>query len=171
MNFLRRHWKIVLGIWLLSLLWWGVPRCFDSWQLEHRQAELLRAIEQRDHKSYADLISLEYADDWHFNSEKITKTMDDVSAQFLTLKIQNANPQWKKEGREAHLSADLSLSGKAVTPIGDLMLGDEARPKSPFVFVWRKEGWGAWTWKLVVIRNPSLEIPESYVPGQLSELR
>ena len=171
MNFLLRHWRIVLGIWLLSLLWWGVPRCFDSWQLEHRQAELLRAIEQRDHKSYADLISLEYADDWHFNSEKITKTMDDVSAQFLTLKIQNANPQWKKEGREAHWSADLSLSGKAVTPIGDLMLGDEARPKSPFVFVWRKEGWGAWTWKLVVIRNPSLEIPESYVPGQLSELR
>ena len=63
MNFLRRHWKIVLGIWLLSLLWWGVPRCFDGWQLEHRQAELLRAIEERNHRAYNDLISSEYADD------------------------------------------------------------------------------------------------------------
>ena len=171
MNLLRRHWKIVLGIWLFSLLWWGVPRCFDSWQLEHRQAELLRAIEQRSHKAYADLISTGYADDWRFNEQKITRTMDDVASQFLTLKIQAANPQWNKADGEAQWSADLSLSGQAVTPIGELMLGGEARPKSPFVFVWRKEGWGAWTWKLVAIKNSSLEMPESYEPGQLSELR
>ena len=171
MNFLRRHWKIVLGIWLVSLLWWGVPRCFDGWQLERRQAELLRAIEERNHKAYTDLISSEYADDWHFNGEKITRTMDDVSSQFLTLKVQTANPQWNKSGSEAQWSADLSLSGKAVTPIGELMLGDEARPKAPFVFIWRKAGWGAWTWKLIAIKNSSLEIPEGYEPGQLSELR
>lgn len=169
MSFLRRHWKIVVGLWLASLLYWGVPRCFDSWQLAHRQEELLRAIEQRNPKAYADLIAPSYADDWKFTNDLIRKMMDDISAQFLTLKITPQSPQWQSEGTEAKFTTGFTLSGKPITPAGELILTEGSRPHDPFTFVWKREGWGAWTWKLVAVKNPSLEIPDSYEPGSLSE--
>jgi hypothetical protein len=175
MNFIRRYWKILLGFWIISLLWWGVPRCFDSWQLEHRQAELLKAIEQRTPKAYADLISSDYKDEWKFTNEKIRRSMDDVSAQFLTLKIEAKSAEWERSDQqgipEASYVTEFALSGKPITPIGELILSQGDQLKVPFTFVWRREGWGAWNWKLVAVKQPDLDIPSDYEPGQLSELR
>ncbi len=171
MNFIRRRWKWIAALWLVSLLWWGVPRCFDSWQLEHRQAALLKAIEQRTPSVYADLVSTSYADDWNFQQEAIRKAMDDVAAQFLTLKISTESATWKQAGTEATWSADLTLSGKPVTEFGALILSASAKTKPTFSFVWRKEGWGAWTWKLVAVKNPELDVPSGYEPGSLSQVK
>jgi hypothetical protein len=95
--------------------------------------------------------------------------MDDVSAQFLTLKLTPQNPQWSLDGANAEFTTGLTLTGKPVTPVGQLILTEAARSRNTYSFHWRKEGWGAWTWKLIAVKNPNLQIPEGYEPGSLSE--
>ena len=45
------------------------------------------------------------------------------------------------------------------------------REKSPLTFSWEKESWVPWSWKLVRMDHPELEIPESYTPGDLLKAR
>ena len=101
--------------------------------------------------------------------------MDDVSAQFLTLKIEPKSAEWERSDQqgipEASYVTEFALSGKPITPIGELILSQGDKLKVPFTFVWRREGWGAWNWKLVAVKQPDLDIPSDYEPGQLSELR
>lgn len=168
MNFLKRNWKLVLVLWIVGLAVWGIPRLRDQWQLEHRQVELLRGIADRNARTYSALVSPTYADEWKFTSTMIQRAMDDVAAQFLTMKIEPINPVWKIGDKEATCELTLKMTGKPATPMGDLILSKAEELKTPIKFTWRKEGFGAWTWKLVAVSIPDMEVPEGYTPGMLS---
>jgi hypothetical protein len=50
-----------------------------------------------------------------------------------------------------------------------MMLTMTRQLDQPFSFHWKKEGWWPWTWRLVNITNPALELPDGYRPGMFSE--
>lgn len=168
MAFLKRYWKLIGAIWLVSLVIWGIPRLRNTWQLENRMGTLLKGIEARNARMYLGVVSESYADEWKFTSDQITRAFDDVSAQFLTLKIEPMAPVWTIGDTEATCEMTFKVSGKPVTPIGELILSEASSIKTPFRFKWRKEGWGAWTWKLIAVENTEIEPPSGYTPGAFS---
>lgn len=169
MGFLKKYWKWILLAELISLLIWGVPRLSNDWQLEHRQMELMKAIADRKPGVYTDLVSQKYLDEWQFNTDKVQKAMDDVAVQFLTLNIVPEAVGWQKNGKtEATWQGHLRFKGTVASPIGQMILDESQKLKEPFSFVWTKESWTPWSWKLSAVTNPALEVPSDYQPGMLS---
>jgi hypothetical protein len=37
-------------------------------------------------------------------------------------------------------------------------------------FLWKREAWRPWSWQLVSVQNPALDIPSDYRPGNLSAM-
>jgi hypothetical protein len=66
-------------------------------------------------------------------------------------------------------TATMRLNGRSLTPVGEMMLSMTRQLDQPFSFHWKKEGWWPWTWRLVNITNPALELPDGYRPGMFSE--
>jgi hypothetical protein len=37
-------------------------------------------------------------------------------------------------------------------------------------FLWKREAWRPWSWQLVSVQNPALDIPSDYRPGNLTAM-
>jgi hypothetical protein len=171
MAYLKRNWKWLVLLYAIGFMAWALPRLSSSWQLKHRQAELLTAISERDVRTYMALVSANYRDDWEFRATEIHRAMGDVAAQFLVLEIRSEDETWAQTDQIATYRARLKLDGRAVTPLGGMMLGESQRLTTPFEFEWEKESWLPWSWRVRAIRNESLDVPEGYEPGDYSGIR
>ncbi len=116
------------------------------------------------------MVSTDYRDQWTMDRDQIGSALRDVSRQFLTLRLEWTEARYDRtpDGAIA-LTTTPRLDGKPLTPIGEMMLSTARRLDQPFTFHWKKEGWWPWTWRLVNITNPSLEIPDGYSPGMFSD--
>lgn len=160
--------RLMLVVLVLAAGLWGLPRLSSEWQLDRCQQDLFRAIEQRDTRTAWGLVSEEYADHWNFDAAAIRLAMDDVAAQFLTLKITPGSASWVRSGKTATHQAVLQLSGKSIGPLGPAILQRATELKAPFEFTWRKEAVWPWSWRLVRVAQPEVEVGEGYTPGMFS---
>lgn len=116
------------------------------------------------------MVSKSYRDQWGMDRDQIGSAFRDVSRQFLTLRVEWADPQFAAGPNDTiTLTTKPKLDGKSISPIGEVMLSTARRLDQPFTFHWKKEGWWPWTWRLVNITNPDLELPAGYSPGMLSD--
>ncbi|MFT4637616.1 MAG: hypothetical protein ACI8T1_000926 [Verrucomicrobiales bacterium] len=161
--------RIILGTVLLMGCFLAF-RWTSSSQLEKQQAELMSGIEDARWGRCESGISENYLDRWGWNRLDLIAVFKDVRSQFLVLGIHFDNPVWDIADRKATMVAHIRLEG---TPLG---VGSEIqrmvkREKSPLTFSWEKESWTHWSWRLVRMDHPELEIPDSYTPGDLVKAR
>jgi hypothetical protein len=167
----RRSWRWLLSLQLAAVVAWLLSQGVTAeGQVRHRADQFRRALaEGRSAKAWH-MVSPDYRDAWGMDRDQIGSALRDVSRQFLTLRIEWVDPRFEPTGDGAIALTTLPrLEGKSITPIGEMMLSTARRLDEPFTFVWRKEGWWPWTWRIVKISNPALEIPDGYSPGMFSD--
>ena len=170
LTFLRRYWRwfvalqvVVLGVWILSQ---GITA---EGQVKVRAEKFRQALASKNPTLAWKMVSANYRDEWGMARDDLGLAMKDVTSQFLALNVEWVDPRFEVRDRAVFVTARPQLSGRSLTPAGEIILATAARLREPFVFRWEKEGWGPWTWRLTSISCPGLEIPAGYRAGMLSE--
>jgi hypothetical protein len=171
LGFLRRSWRWLVTFQLAAAVAWLLSQGVTAeGQVRHRTEEFRRALaEGRSAKAWH-MVSPAYRDQWGMDRDQIGSALRDVTRQFLTLRVEWVNPRFAAgpDGTLTH-TATPRLDGKSITPVGELILSTARQLDEPFTFHWKKEGWWPWTWRLVNITNPALELPAGYSPGMFSD--
>lgn len=169
-NFVRRRWRWIVALNVLSLAWWFLSQGVTAQsQVAHRTEALRQALASKNSEQVFSFLSEDYADQWNLSGDQLRLAVRDVNAQFLTLQVQWEDPQLTVDGRTATLTAKPRLEGKTLTAVGEYMLRESRRFQAPFEFHWQKEGIWPWSWKVTRLAQPELQIPSGYRPGMLSE--
>lgn len=171
LGFLRRSWRWLLAFQFAALVVWLLSQGVTAEsQVRHRAEGFRRALADGRSAKAWNMVSTDYRDQWTMDRDQIGSALRDVSRQFLTLRLEWTEARYDRtpDGAIA-LTTTPRLDGKPLTPIGEMMLSTARRLDQPFTFHWKKEGWWPWTWRLVNITNPSLEIPDGYSPGMFSD--
>lgn len=171
LGFLRRSWRWLLAFQFAALVVWLLSQGVTAEsQVRHRAEGFRRALADGRSAKAWNMVSPDYRDQWTMDRDQIGSALRDVSRQFLTLRLEWTEARYDRtpDGAIA-LTTTPRLDGKPLTPIGEMMLSTARRLDQPFTFHWKKEGWWPWTWRLVNITNPSLEIPDGYSPGMFSD--
>ena len=168
-GFLESKWKwIVVGAVVLMgyLLFF---RWTSSAQLEKRQAALISGMEDNRWRTCEKRISEEYSDRWGWKRHDLRLVFQDVRSQFLLLSITLEDQEWDVAGKRATLKARVRLGGQPIG-FGGAIVDLVNRDPTPVFFLWEKESWTPWSWKLVRM-DVEVEISESYQPGDLVKAR
>ena len=171
LGFLRRSWRWLVTFQLAALIVWLLSQGLTAEsQVRHRAEAFRRALaEGRSAKAWH-MVSADYRDQWDMDRDQIGSALRDVSRQFLTLRVEWVDPRYEAAADGGlTLTTVPRLDGKSLTPVGEMMLSTARRLEQPFTFHGKKEGWWPWTWRIVNITNPALEIPEGYTPGMFSD--
>jgi hypothetical protein len=171
LGFMRRSWRWLVTFQAAAVVVWLLSQGLTAEsQVRHRAEAFRRALaEGRSAKAWH-MVSAEYRDQWNMDRDQVGSALRDVSRQFLTLRVDWVDPRFERTADGGVAMTTLPrLEGKSLTPVGEMMLSTARRLEQPFTFTWRKEGWWPWTWRLVSITNPDLEIPQGYSPGMFSD--
>lgn len=84
----------------------------------------------------------------------------EVFGQFEHLAIAQLDSgiQLQNENKTGIATARIKISG-AGGPFAEIAREKINGVNAPFVFRWEKQGWIPWSWHLVNVENPELEIP------------
>lgn len=139
--------------------------CVWLWQQERqivRHTEnLFRRIEQKNWSGFADLVAVDYADQWGNDRALLLERMRLVLGYSRQVhlhvsdsncKIDNGVGIWR--GRITIEGDDSDLVAAAKQQVNSLT--------APFELRWRKVSDKPWDWKLVRVSNPDLEIPAGF---------
>lgn len=164
----KSNW-IVLG----AILFMGYLLFFrwtSAAQLEKQQAALISGVEDNRWGRCEKRISARYEDRWGWKREDLRLVFQDFRSQFLVLGLRLEDPSWDIAGRQATLEARLRIEG---TPwgLGASIQSRVNREPAPMIFYWEKESWAPWSWKLVRMNHPEVEVSDSYTPGDLLRAR
>ena len=146
-----------------------VFRWNTSTQLERQQRALIAGIENNKWSKCEKRIAADYKDRWGWKRDDLKLLFQDVRSQFLSLGIALENPVWDITGDEATLSAVVRLEGSPIG-VGSSIQSVVNRESAPMIFTWRKESWQPWSWKLVRMNHPEIEV-DGYEPGDLMRAR
>lgn len=170
LTFVRRHWLWLVALNMLSLSWWFFSQGVTAEaQVAYRTEHLRKALAAKSSDRFYTFLSDEYSDQWGLSGDELRLAVRDVNAQFFDLKVEWENPALTVADNTAVLRARPKLDGRALSPVGDFMLREARKFQEPFEFHWQKEGIWPWSWKIVRIAQPDLELPRGYRPGILSE--
>ena len=143
----------IAGIWLATL--WQPER-----QVRLHSAHLLSEIEGKDWRAVGDFIGDDYRDQW---GNDRARAMEQLRALFRYLpkaRIEASGAQVRTEGRRGYWQARIAIRGGS----SEFATAIEERVNSlaaPFELEWQRRSSKPWDWKLVGVRNPSLEIPRA----------
>jgi len=171
LRFVRGSWRWLVTFQVVAVVGWLLSQGVTAEsQVAHRSEAFRRALADGRSARAMSLISDDYRDPWGMGREEMGAALRDIIRQFLTLRVEWGDPQFAA-GPEGgmRLTAKLRLEGKSLTPVGEMMLSMARQLNEPFTFHWKKEGWGPWSWRLVSITHPELELPAGYTPGMFSE--
>lgn len=170
LNFLRRRWRWIVALNVLYGLWWFLNQGVTAQgQVERRMEGLRQALASKSSDRVFTYLSPEYQDQWGFSGEELRLAVRDVNAQFYDLRVEWENPELSVNDGTAVLKTRPWIEGRSLSPVGEFILREARRFREPFEFHWRKEGIWPWSWKLVRIAQPDLELPRGYRPGMFSE--
>lgn len=171
LGFLRRSWRWLAALQLAAFIAWVMSQGLTAEsQVRHRAEGFRRALADGRSAKAGHMVSASYRDQWGMDRDQIGAALRDISRQFLTLRVEWVDPVCADTGDGGiTMTTVMRLDGRSMTPVGEMMLSLARRLDQPFTFHWRKEGWWPWTWRLVGISNPALEIPEGYTPGMFSD--
>lgn len=139
------------GIWLATL--WQPER-----QIRLHTTHCLSEIEGKDWSAVGDFIGDDYRDQWGNDRGRALERLRELFRSLPKARIEAGGAQVRTEGRRGHWQAKITIRGGS----GEFGAAIAERVNSlaePFELEWRRRSNKPWDWKLVGVRNPSLEIP------------
>jgi hypothetical protein len=154
-----RESSLRASIGLLILVVWGLWLWQPQRQARLHQRSLLKAVEQRDWEELADLLDPQYTDHWGFDKETAPGAAQKAFSQFFFLTVRTEDPQWEFAGGSARFMAKLKLEGSG-GPLTEVVIDRVNSLRTPFTFEWIHRSWKPWDWKLEMVEQEELKIPE-----------
>ena len=136
-------------------------------QLKAAQQRLVEAISSKDARAIAKLIHPGYTDQWSFAAGDWPGLLKDLRALSPILEINLLNPVIDAPNGVVDTSLQVKSTGG---PASEIIAARAIELKEITRFIWKRDGWQPWSWRLVNIQNPALEIPSDYRPGNLSAM-
>ncbi|NNE94191.1 MAG: hypothetical protein HKN23_21290 [Verrucomicrobiales bacterium] len=139
----------------------------DSRVLKRKHEAFITAIEKRSASRLKRVLSENYSDRWDFNREDAVLAMMDAGSTFLVLAVDETDPVFSIDGKQATVEVTLRVSGKPLGFAGQEVIRHANRLKVPWNFTWKKEG-GPGSWRLIQMENG--DIPDNlygYEPGDI----
>ena len=181
MNSIQRNREIgsiklilIVGLALsIALIIFAIVHWSDNNVVKRKQAALITSIEKRNRGKIMKLMSEEYSDRWGFNKDQASLACREAGSQFISLVVKAQKEQFEfndDDTATATATMNLKLSGRALG-VGSEILRRANQLKTPWIFTWKKEGFGPVSWKLITIENKS--IPDNaygYRPGDFDDL-
>lgn len=150
---------VALGIFLLWAVWFWQPertvtRAFES---------LVAQVERRNWDAVAKKISDSYEDRWGMNREEAISLGSEGLRHFLFLEIEPADPLkiTTREDGAIEIQTPLRISGTGSAIAAMIIDRGNALP-GDFQFVFQKESWKPWDWRLVFLDQPQLEFHHTW---------
>ncbi|MEO7168253.1 MAG: hypothetical protein ABI787_11400 [Spartobacteria bacterium] len=140
---------LFLGIWLMRL--WTAEN-----QVRLHSEHFLQKIEKRSWSGAGDFIAADYHDTWGHDRALVLNRLRMTLGFFSSLTITAVNPEVSAESSTGQWSAKIHLAGSG--EMAPAIIDRVDRLTAPFSLHWRRESWRPWDWKLVEVRNPSLEL-------------
>ena len=143
----------IVGIWLATL--WRPER-----QVRLHSAHLLSQIEKKNWRAVGDFLGEDYQDRWGNDRNRAVARVRGVFSLLPKARIEASGAHVRIENRQGYWQAKVTVSGGAseFTPLIEERVNSLP---APFELEWRRRSSKPWDWKLVCVRNPSLEIPDS----------
>jgi len=156
----RRHIFLIILLPLLFYTAWHYLS--PTRQLKSCQRRLLEAISQKDAAACARLIHPDYTDRWNFTAADWPALLLDLRKLSPILEINLHDPAF--DGTTGVV--DTSLQVKSMGgPASEILEARAVELKETSRFLWKREPWRPWSWRLISLENPALDIPSSYRPG------
>lgn len=143
---------LLLGVWLARL--WPAEN-----QVRLHSEHLLRQIEKRSWSGAGDFIALDYHDAWGHDRALLLERLRLTLRFFTSLTITATAPQVTLDPAGGSWRARVHLAGTGGEFAPDI-IPRVNRLTDPFELRWRHESWKPWDWKLVEVKNPSLNLPD-----------
>ena len=161
----RRHFFLLALIPLLMLTAWHFLN--PGAQLKSAQARLLRAISQKDAAACGKLIHPDYTDQWNFTAGDWPGILKDLRTLSPILEVTMVNPVLDSGNGVVDTSLRVQSNGGHASG----MISEKALELQEMTrFLWKREAWRPWSWQLVSVQNPALDIPSDYRPGNLTAM-
>lgn len=136
-------------------------------QLKAAQQRLVEAISAKNAEGLAKLLHPDYSDQWGFTMADWPNILKDLRTLSPILEINLVNPVIDAPNGVVDTSLQIKSSGG---PASELIEGRAVGLKETTRFIWKRENWQPWSWRLVNVQNPDLRIPPDYRPGHLPAL-
>jgi hypothetical protein len=143
---------VVWGIYLARL--WQPLR-----QVELHSGHLAAQIENKNWKAVGEFISNDYRDRWGDDRTLLLERLREVFRALPGARIELSSATSRTENGRGYWSAKVNVKGSG--EFADFIESRVNSLESPFEFEWQRGPTWPWDWKLVAVKNPDLEIPES----------
>ena len=140
----------------------------SSIQVPLKQEAFLISLEEGDNGAWDKLLSESYEDQWGFSKSNALVSFQDVRSQFIGLHIEWKPQSTLIDARTGKLTGNMKFDATGLFAT-DLISSRINSLDAPWVFVWQKESWLPWSWKLVRIENSDLDLGR-YSPGDLGRM-
>ena len=134
-------------------------------QLQAAQRQLIQAIAQKDAAACAKLIHPDYADAWNFTAADWPAILQDLRTLSPLLEMKLRHPTFDAASGVVDTSLEVKSAGG---PAASILAERAVELKETTRCLWKRQPWRPWSWQLLSVQNPALEIPPSYRPGSLS---
>lgn len=149
---------------LLVALVWGIY-LFRLWQpqrqVELHNVHLLEQIEKRNWNAVGEFIGDTYQDRWGNDRKLLLERLPQVFRALGHTRIDVNAIAIRREEDRGYWTAKITIQGTG--ELADFIQDRVNTLEAPFEFEWQRGATWPWDWKLVTVRNPSLEISD-YTP-------
>ena len=161
----RRHFFLLALIPLLLFTSWHFLN--PGAQLKSAQSRLLRALSQKDAAACSKLVHPDYTDQWNFTAKDWPGILQDLRTLSPILEITMVNPAIDSGSGLVDTSLRVQSNG---SPAAGMIAERVTELQEMTRFIWKREAWRPWSWRLVSVQNPVLDIPSDYRPGNLTAM-
>lgn len=154
--------KVVIGA-LVAFFLWGAYEFSPGRQIDHAFNHFLEAVSDRNWKKVDRLMAADYHDQWGSNKEQAIHWASEGLQHFLALQITATDVNIVREGRQATITARLKIVGKG-NAIGEAIMQQVNDLKGEFRFVWKRQSWKPWDWKLESFSQPEISFDPNALP-------
>lgn len=148
---------VIAAIWAIYLVrLWQPAR-----QVELHTTHLLENVQNRNWKTVGQFIHPEYHDQWGNDRALLLERLPQVFRLLSDPRIESNQPSFRREEGRAYWTAKITLHASG--ELADFVQGRVNGLETPFKFEWQPGATWPWDWKLVSVRNSSLELGD-YAP-------
>jgi hypothetical protein len=140
---------LIVGIYLIRL--WQPAR-----QVELHSTHLLAHIEGKKWKRVGEFLAADYQDQWGHDRAVVLERLREVLRALPNARIDAAGPIVRAEGGRGGWIAKITINGTG--EYAELIKARVNSLEAPFELEWRRGETWPWDWKLISVRNPTLEI-------------
>ena len=131
-------------------------------QLRKHSDHLLRALADKNWKTFAGLIADDYHDQWGNDRTAVLDRTREIFGYLRQVKINAGDPMITTASGQGRWIAKVTIEGNEDNEVMNAVKDKVNNLPSPFELEWKKMSGKPWDWKLVAVRNAELVIPAEY---------